>query len=261
MGLILIEHFPTDPLARQLQAYLAAPPDGQFHEFPLSRGVSLVQSPGHRPLSPSGGLPTTPLGTGTVFMRSGWPSGPADTDPSATYLTFQSGDHFSYHQHYDQNSFTLFKYGDLAVDSGVYSGDGLSYHDHQLLRAHHRPQHPGRLQPGGGFLHRPARRCQQRRRPAHHVPGSRAPGRGRLGSPRHPVRHRRHAALRGQQRLHLRPGRRHQSLQQPGLQSGHGHGLQRQRGQGEPFPAGIGLSASRRLRTSATMSCSSTGWG
>ncbi len=80
-------------------------------------------------LDPSGQNTHVALGTGTVFMRSGWPSGPADTDPSATYLTFQSGDHFSYHQHFDQNSFTLFKYGDLAVDSGVYSGDGLSYHD------------------------------------------------------------------------------------------------------------------------------------
>jgi len=80
-------------------------------------------------LDPSGQDAHYAAGTGTLFIRSGWPGGPADTDPAATYLTFQSGDHFSYHQHYDQNSFTLFKYGDLAVDSGVYSGDGLSNHD------------------------------------------------------------------------------------------------------------------------------------
>jgi hypothetical protein len=62
-------------------------------------------------------------------MRSGWPSGAADTDTSATHITFHAGKHFTYHQHYDQNSFTLFKNGDLALDSGVYSGDGLSNHD------------------------------------------------------------------------------------------------------------------------------------
>ena len=68
-------------------------------------------------------------GTGTIFMRSGWPDGASDSSSDATHITFQAGDHFSYHQHYDQNSFTLFKYGDLAVDSGVYSGDGRSHHD------------------------------------------------------------------------------------------------------------------------------------
>jgi hypothetical protein len=62
-------------------------------------------------------------------VRSGWPSGAADSDASATHITFQVGDHFTYHQHFDQNSFTLFKGSDLMVDSGVYSGEGLSNHD------------------------------------------------------------------------------------------------------------------------------------
>lgn len=128
MGLMLIEQFPTDLRAQRLQSYLAAPPTDNSMSF-LYHEEFLWFDPQSPALDPNGQNTHVALGTGTVFMRSGWPSGPADTDPSATYLTFQSGDHFSYHQHFDQNSFTLFKYGDLAVDSGVYSGDGLSYHD------------------------------------------------------------------------------------------------------------------------------------
>ncbi|MFN7139535.1 MAG: heparinase II/III family protein, partial [Limisphaerales bacterium] len=67
--------------------------------------------------------------TGTVIMRAGWPNGGADGSSNVTHMIFQCGDHFAYHQHYDQNSFTLFKGGDLLVDSGVYSENGLSFHD------------------------------------------------------------------------------------------------------------------------------------
>jgi hypothetical protein len=128
MGLMLIEHFPTDADAQRLQSYLAAPPTANSMSF-LYHEEFLWFDPQAATLDPSGQNAHYAAGTGTLFMRSGWPGGAADTDSSATYLTFQSGDHFSYHQHYDQNSFTLFKYGDLAVDSGVYSGDGLSNHD------------------------------------------------------------------------------------------------------------------------------------
>ncbi len=127
MALILISRFPDDPRAQQLQAYLAAPPTDNSDDF-LYQEEFLWFDPDQPAITPT--LRTHyATALGTVFMRSGWPSGAADTDTSATYLTFQCGDHFSYHQHYDQNSFTLFKYGDLAVDSGVYSGEGLSYHD------------------------------------------------------------------------------------------------------------------------------------
>ncbi len=127
MALILIERFPTEPLARQLQAYLSAPPVHGSMSF-LCHEEFLWFNPDQRS-SPPRLLTHYAAGTGTLFMRSAWPSGAPDTNPSPTILTFQSGDHFTYHQHYDQNSFTLFKYGDLAVDSGVYSGNGLSYHD------------------------------------------------------------------------------------------------------------------------------------
>ena len=127
MALILVGRFPDAPLAPQLQAYLATAPDDNSDSF-LYHDEFLWFDPDLPTATPS--LRTHyAAGTGTIFMRSGWPSGAADTDTSATYLTFQAGDHFTYHQHYDQNSFTLFKYADLALDSGVYSGDGLSHHD------------------------------------------------------------------------------------------------------------------------------------
>ncbi len=127
MALILISRFPNDPQARQLQAYLVAPPTDNSDDF-LYHEEFLWFNPDQPAVTPTERTHYA-KGTGTIFMRSGWPSGAADTDTGVTYLTFQCGDHFSYHQHYDQNAFTLFKYGDLAVDSGVYSGDGLSYHD------------------------------------------------------------------------------------------------------------------------------------
>lgn len=127
MALILVERFPDEALARQLQAYLSAPPTDNSMEF-LFHEEFLWFNPEQGTATPSL-LTHYAAGIGSVFMRSGWPSGAADTDTGATYLTFQCGDHFTYHQHYDQNSFTVFKRGDLLLDSGVYSGDGLSDHD------------------------------------------------------------------------------------------------------------------------------------
>lgn len=127
MALILVAHFPYDLYAHQLQAYLSAAPFNNSQSF-LYDEEFLWYNP-DQPADPPGLLTQYAVGTGTAFMRSGWPSGAADTDTNVAYLTFQSGDHFTYHQHYDQNSFTLFKRADLLVDSGVYSGDGLSDHD------------------------------------------------------------------------------------------------------------------------------------
>lgn len=127
MALILLERFPGGPASGQLQAYLAAPPADSSLGF-LAHEEFIWFNPA-APAAPPSLLSHFAPATGTVFIRSGWPSGAADNDNTATYLTFQCGDHFTYHQHYDQNSFTLFKAGDLAVDSGVYSGDGLSWHD------------------------------------------------------------------------------------------------------------------------------------
>ncbi|MBM3303110.1 MAG: heparinase II/III family protein, partial [Deltaproteobacteria bacterium] len=127
MGLILIGHYGSTTSAQELQAYLSTPPADKSGGF-LCHEEFLWFNPDQASHPPSSLTHYSPA-TGTLLMRSNWPDGAADQDPSATYITFQCGDHFTYHQHYDQNSFTLFKYEDLLVDSGVYSGEGLSYHD------------------------------------------------------------------------------------------------------------------------------------
>lgn len=72
-----------------------------------------------------GKLPLTKYfdGTGLVIMRSGW-------TPNSTYITFKAGDNFWSHSHLDQGSFTIYKGGELAIDSGYY---GPSYgSDHHM---------------------------------------------------------------------------------------------------------------------------------
>ncbi len=62
-------------------------------------------------------------GTGLVVARSDW-------TPEATYVTFKAGDNYWSHSHLDQGSFTLYKGGELAIDSGFY---GPKYgSDHHL---------------------------------------------------------------------------------------------------------------------------------
>jgi Heparinase II/III-like protein len=127
MGLLLIQRFSSDPLARQLQAYLAASPSDETDSH--SPWLEFLWFDPEVEADPPDRLTHYAAGTGTLLARSGWPGGAADDSSEPTYVTFQCGDHFSYHQHYDQNAFTLFKRADLLVDSGVYSGDGLSNHD------------------------------------------------------------------------------------------------------------------------------------
>lgn len=127
MALLLVNRFPDDPLARQLQAVMAAPPTARSLGFEAHDELLWFEP--ERLSSEPTYLTHLAVGTGTVFVRSDWRTGAADTDPSPTYLTFQCGDHFTYHQHFDQNTLALRKGADLLVDSGVYSGDGLSYHD------------------------------------------------------------------------------------------------------------------------------------
>lgn len=52
-------------------------------------------------------------GIGLVVARSDW-------TPDATYVTFKAGDNFWSHSHLDQGAFTLYKGGELALDSGFY---------------------------------------------------------------------------------------------------------------------------------------------
>ena len=72
-----------------------------------------------------GSLPLVRLfdGIGMFVARSDWSA-------DATYLTFKAGDNFWSHTHLDQGSFTIYKGGALAIDSGVY---GPSYgSDHHM---------------------------------------------------------------------------------------------------------------------------------
>lgn len=52
-------------------------------------------------------------GIGLVVARSDWSA-------DATYLTFKAGDNYWSHSHLDQGAFTLYKGGELALDSGFY---------------------------------------------------------------------------------------------------------------------------------------------
>ncbi len=60
-------------------------------------------------------LPLTKIfdGIGLIVSRSSW-------DKDATYVTFKAGDNYWSHSHLDQGSFTIFKGGALAIDSGLY---------------------------------------------------------------------------------------------------------------------------------------------
>ena len=52
-------------------------------------------------------------GIGMIVARSDW-------SPDATYVTFKAGDNYWSHVHLDQGAFTIYKGGELAIDSGLY---------------------------------------------------------------------------------------------------------------------------------------------
>lgn len=52
-------------------------------------------------------------GIGMLVARSDW-------TPQATYVTFKAGENFWSHVHLDQGAFTIYKGGELAIDSGLY---------------------------------------------------------------------------------------------------------------------------------------------
>ena len=60
-------------------------------------------------------------GIGLVVMRSGW-------GPDASYISFKAGDNYSSFTHLDQGSFTIYKGGALAIDSGLYYKYGSDHH-------------------------------------------------------------------------------------------------------------------------------------
>lgn len=63
-------------------------------------------------------------GIGLVIARADW-------SDEATYVTFKAGDNFWSHSHLDQGSFTIYRGGALALDSGANYGSGYGS-DHHL---------------------------------------------------------------------------------------------------------------------------------
>jgi len=71
------------------------------------------------------GLSWYAKGTGQIFIRSSW-------EPTATWIAYQCGPRFTYHQHLDQGAFNIFKEGDLTGESGVYEPSGPSEQEGHL---------------------------------------------------------------------------------------------------------------------------------
>lgn len=94
--------------AYNLRPPRAAPEPSSWPWGPLTDATLLD------PASPSN-LPLARYfdGIGLVVARSDW-------SPDATYLSFKAGDNFWSHSHLDQGAFTLYKGGELAIDSGFY---------------------------------------------------------------------------------------------------------------------------------------------
>lgn len=80
------------------------------------------------PVKPFNGLPPSRQFGRDIVMRSGW-------GPSDTFMTFSAGFSGVYHNHLDDNSFTIFKNADLATDGGYDgSSEANSYRNNYFKR-------------------------------------------------------------------------------------------------------------------------------
>jgi VanZ family protein len=68
-------------------------------------------------------------GIGMMVARSDWTA-------DATYVTFKAGDNYWSHTHLDQGSFTVYRGGALAIDSGAYGGGKGYGSDHHMNYAY-----------------------------------------------------------------------------------------------------------------------------
>ncbi|HVE40145.1 MAG TPA: heparinase II/III family protein [Planctomycetota bacterium] len=117
---ILAEAFHDKPAGQYLAAYNEATPQVTIQDYAVLDFLYKPQSPVTRPLAE---FRTSHLesGPGTVFMRSSW-------DEDAVWARFQCGDHFTWHQHYEQNSFDIFHGGPLATNSGSFGSHDTNYY-------------------------------------------------------------------------------------------------------------------------------------
>lgn len=112
---MLIDQMPTNDVAKYAQSFLGATQfDVTTRYDNETLGDVLWYNSAQSTLALSGLPPFYHAkGTGTVLMRSDWNAG-------ATWIGIMAGDHYGYHQHVDQGSFQIAKYGQLAIKSGNY---------------------------------------------------------------------------------------------------------------------------------------------
>jgi hypothetical protein len=116
---MLINAMKDTPAGQYLNTYNADTPDCTIPGYLVLDFQYKNDGGGMLPLD-TGPMSHIEEGIGTVYAVSGW-------DDYATWMRFQCGDHFTWHQHYEQNSFQIFKRGKLATNGGTY-GDGTSAH-------------------------------------------------------------------------------------------------------------------------------------
>lgn len=124
------------PSFRDYSRYLTGlyPKAGYYRQYrwllPLLRGDSMLDFASSDALFDLSvfdkRLPTSDIfgrdSLGQVFIRSDW-------GPDATFISFQAGDAFTHHQHYQAGHFTITKKAPLAITSGTY---GKYFEEHRL---------------------------------------------------------------------------------------------------------------------------------
>ncbi len=117
---ILAESFRDKPAGQYLAAYNEATPQATIPDYAVLDFLYKPSAPVTRPLAE---LRTSHLepAVGTVFLRSSW-------DEDAVWARFQCGDHYAWHQHYDQNSFDIFHGAPLATSGGSYGTHDTDYY-------------------------------------------------------------------------------------------------------------------------------------
>src|SRR5580765_238159 len=110
-----------DPYVQWYAQYRGALAGGGWEDIALYDATVSGQPPSTLPLHRR-------FQFGHIVIRTGWDIGFGSDD---TYFTFDIHDWVSGHTHVDSGSFTLFRRGALAIDSGRYRGSSASDHAHE----------------------------------------------------------------------------------------------------------------------------------
>jgi heparin/heparan-sulfate lyase len=117
---ILADTFRDKPAGQHLAAYNEGTPQATIPDYAILDLLYKPAGPATRPLAEFRTSHVEPA-FGTAFMRSSW-------DEDATWARFQCGDHYSWHQHYDQNSFEIFHGGPLATTGGSFGSHDANHY-------------------------------------------------------------------------------------------------------------------------------------